>query len=107
MPSIPTTTMRLDEELKESAKRILEELGLNLTSATTLFLRAVVRNRGLPFELKLDGPLPDGRDYVAEYLLPVMSERNRLDKPRRSPSYIRRRLAQRKEAIYSGEEVAF
>lgn len=53
MANAPTTTMCLDPELKDKALRILEPLGLNLTGATNIFLNAVVREKGLPFDLHL------------------------------------------------------
>lgn len=53
MTNTPTTTMRLDPELKNDALRILEPLGLNLTSAVTIFLKTVVREQGLPFPVKI------------------------------------------------------
>lgn len=52
MANTPTTTMRLDPELKDEALQILKPLGLNLTSATNIFLKAVVREKGLPFDLR-------------------------------------------------------
>lgn len=51
MPNTPTTTMRLDPELKDEAMRVLEPLGLNMTSAVNMFLKAVVREQGLPLDL--------------------------------------------------------
>ena len=54
MANTPATTMRLDQELKDEAMRILEPLGLNMTSAVTIFLKAIVREKGLPFEVKMD-----------------------------------------------------
>lgn len=53
MAYTPTTTMRLDPKLKDEAMRILEPLGLNMTSAVTIFLKTVVREKGLPFEMSL------------------------------------------------------
>ena len=47
MASIPTTTMRIDPQLKEESSR-----GLTLSGAVTIFLKAVVREQGLPFEVK-------------------------------------------------------
>jgi DNA-damage-inducible protein J len=44
---------RVEPALKEAAERILTELGLNSTQAITLFYREVVRQRALPFELRL------------------------------------------------------
>ena len=52
MASIPTTTMRIDPQLKEESSQVLEDLGLTLSGAVTIFLKAVVREQGLPFEVK-------------------------------------------------------
>ena len=52
MSNTPTITMRLDPELKDEAMTILEPLGLSLTGAVNIFLKAVVREQGLPFEMK-------------------------------------------------------
>lgn len=52
MANTPTTTMRLDPELKDEALQILKSLGLNLTSAVNIFLKAVIREKGLPFEVR-------------------------------------------------------
>lgn len=52
MANTPTTTMRLDPQLKGEAMRILEPLGLNMTEAVTIFLKTVIREKGLPFEIK-------------------------------------------------------
>ncbi len=52
MANTPTTTMRLDPEVKDEALKVLEPLGLNLTSAVNIFLKAVIREKGLPFDVK-------------------------------------------------------
>lgn len=52
MANTPTTTMRLDPKVKDEALKVLEPLGLNLTSAVNIFLKAVIREKGLPFEVK-------------------------------------------------------
>lgn len=44
--------MRIDPQLKEESSRVLEDLGLTLSGAVTIFLKAVVREQGLPFEIK-------------------------------------------------------
>ena len=54
MANTPATTMRLDPELKDKAMKVLEPLGLNMTGAVTIFLRAVVRKNGLPFDVALN-----------------------------------------------------
>lgn len=54
MANTPTTTMRLDPELKDEALKILEPLGLNLTGAVTIFLKSVIRENGLPIEMRIN-----------------------------------------------------
>ncbi|MFI3186527.1 MAG: type II toxin-antitoxin system RelB/DinJ family antitoxin [Methylococcaceae bacterium] len=42
----------MDPDLKENATRILAACGLNVSDAVRLFLRQVVTQNGLPFEIK-------------------------------------------------------
>lgn len=44
---------RIEPDLKEGATRVLADCGLNLSDAIRLFLRQVVINNGLPFEIKV------------------------------------------------------
>ena len=44
-----SVTVRVDADTKEQAARILEGLGLDLSSATRAFFRQVVLKQGLPF----------------------------------------------------------
>ena len=50
-------TVRVDAETKAGATEILEELGLDLSSATRAFYRQIILRRGMPFHVTL----PDGR----------------------------------------------
>ena len=50
----PITNIRIDPELKAEAKGILEDLGLNLSSAINIYLRAIVRQRGIPFDITMN-----------------------------------------------------
>lgn len=53
MPSnIPATTIRIEPEVKKEASAILDELGLSMSAAMNMFLRAVIREGGMPFEMK-------------------------------------------------------
>ena len=54
MSNTPSTTMRLDPKLKDEAMKTLEPLGLSLTGAVSIFLKAVVREQGLPFDVKMN-----------------------------------------------------
>jgi len=49
-----TTQMnvRIDETVKQQAEELLRGLGLSMSTAINLFARAVIREQGLPFELK-------------------------------------------------------
>ncbi len=54
MPSnIPATTIRIDPEVKREATAILDELGLSMSTAVNAFLRALVREGGMPFEMRV------------------------------------------------------
>jgi len=46
--------IRIDADLKKQAEDIFNELGLNMSTALTAFLRQTVRSDGIPFDMKLD-----------------------------------------------------
>ena len=48
--------IRTDKEIKDQADAIFSELGLTMTTAVNMFLRAAVREHGIPFALKVDVP---------------------------------------------------
>ena len=53
-----TTNMsiRMDSELKKQAEVMLADMGLNMTTAMNMFLRQVVRQGRIPFEIATDVP---------------------------------------------------
>ena len=54
MPSnIPATTIRIEPEVKREATAVLDELGLSMSTAVNAFLKALVREQGMPFEMKV------------------------------------------------------
>ena len=54
MPSnILATTIRIEPEVKKEATVILDELGLSMSTAVNAFLKALVREGGMPFEMKV------------------------------------------------------
>ena len=62
MPSnIPATTIRIEPEVKKEATVILDELGLSMSTAVNAFLKALVREGGMPFEMKVTTPASDGK----------------------------------------------
>ena len=46
--------IRIDDELKNRAEVLFDELGMNMTTAFTMFIKAAVRQNGIPFELSID-----------------------------------------------------
>lgn len=49
-----SVTIRMDENLKKQAEILFEEMGLNMTTAITMFAKAVVRQNKIPFEISAD-----------------------------------------------------
>ncbi len=47
---------RVDEDLKKEADAVLNEIGLNMTSALTMFLKQVVNTRAIPFKIDAVDP---------------------------------------------------
>ena len=51
--------IRMDEELKNDASAILEDIGLDLPTAIRVFLKKVVAREGIPFDVaREDAPNP-------------------------------------------------
>lgn len=46
-----SVTIRMDEALKKQAELLFDDMGLNMTTAITLFTKAVVREGKIPFEI--------------------------------------------------------
>lgn len=46
--------VQTDDELAEQAQLILKKIGLDMSSAINVYLAQIVRQNGLPFELKAD-----------------------------------------------------
>jgi DNA-damage-inducible protein J len=47
-------SVRVDDNLKNQAEIILENIGLNMTTAINMFIRQVIRHGGIPFESVTD-----------------------------------------------------
>lgn len=53
---VANLNIRTEKEIKESAEIVLSQLGLTMSAAVNIFLRQVIRENGIPFELKLKEP---------------------------------------------------
>lgn len=66
---MPTTNInvRVDTELKKSAESLFSDLGLNMSTAITMFLKRAVSQEGIPFEVKRMVPNDETKAALAEY----------------------------------------
>ena len=48
--------IRMDSEVKKQAEALFGEIGINMTTAINIFLKQSIREKGIPFELKLNQP---------------------------------------------------
>ncbi len=54
MANTAQVSFRIDEDVKKSAELALDEMGLTMTAAITVFLKKVGRERRIPFEISAD-----------------------------------------------------
>ena len=50
--------VRVEPDIKEQAEVVLEKLGIPMSNAVSIFLRQVVMQNGLPFEVKIPNDKP-------------------------------------------------
>ena len=50
----PKLTIRIDENDKKSFEEFCKKAGMNVTTAINLFIKTVIREQSLPFEIKLE-----------------------------------------------------
>ncbi len=55
MPKV-STNINLDADLKKEAQELFADLGMDLTTAVTLFLKQSVREQAIPFEIRREVP---------------------------------------------------
>lgn len=73
--TIPTQ-IRIEESTKKQAVELLEGLGLNLSDAVNIFLRQVILQNGIPFEIKYPEDTLEFRSEVVE----AMEEAKRISR---------------------------
>ena len=64
MAETTNLSIRIDRNLKEEADRVFNDLGMNLTTAITVFVRQAVRQKKIPFEIALYPESDDKRDIM-------------------------------------------
>ena len=54
MAQTEQVSFRIDEDIKQSAENALNDMGLTMSAAITMFLKKVGRERRIPFEISAD-----------------------------------------------------
>ena len=63
-----TLSMRVDETLKKNFASICDDFGFTSTAAITVFMKTVVRERRIPFEIKASTKEQINKDAWAAFL---------------------------------------
>lgn len=56
---------RVEPDLKEQAEAVLNEIGLPMSNAITLFLKQIILRRGIPFPVVIPPVLPPAIDSMS------------------------------------------
>lgn len=62
---------RMDEDLKQEMEKTCQDLGMNMTTAFTIFAKKMTREKRIPFEVSVD---PFYSDANLSYLKKVISD---------------------------------
>lgn len=68
-----SVNVRINENIKQHAESILEDLGLSRAVAIDLFYRQIILHNGLPFDLKLNTPPLSTSDFTPSELENILS----------------------------------
>ena len=68
-----SVNVRINENIKQHAESILEDLGLSRAVAIDLFYRQIILHNGLPFDLKLNTPPLSTSDFTPSELEDILS----------------------------------
>ena len=60
------TNISIDEDIKPKAQAMLAEFGLDLSTAINMFLRQMLREKAIPFEIRWEVPNADTLAAMAE-----------------------------------------
>lgn len=61
-------TFRVDQKLKNNFDALCEDFGLSITSAFTIFMKAVVRERKIPFRIESESIVAKRNKYWDNFM---------------------------------------
>ncbi len=76
-------SIRMDEELKRNMERTCQELGMNMTTAFTVFAKKMSREHRIPFEVSADPLYSEENLSVLRDSLIQLQGGQAVSKPRR------------------------
>lgn len=79
MAKTTNLNVRLEPGLKEQAEEVLGQLGIPVSNAVNIFLKQVVMQRGIPFDVKLPVTKPLGTSALTENELNIELEKGYAD----------------------------
>jgi len=93
-------SVNVDEEVKQGAQKILAEIGLDLTTAIDSFLRTIVREERIPYELRTERAFREvtHREYIQKELERSVLEANSPNTVRLTHDEVMAKIALRREA---------
>ena len=59
-------SIRMDDNLKKQAEELFNDLGMNLTTAFTIFVKQAIREQGIPFEITREIPNNETMEAIKE-----------------------------------------
>lgn len=62
-----TLTIRVDTEIKNEAKRLFADMGMDISTAVNIFLRQALVDNGMPFIIHRENPDSVRARYEAEH----------------------------------------
>ncbi len=62
-----STNISLDADLKKAGQELFADLGLDMTTAVTLFIKQALRVQGLPFPVTRENPNAETAAALNEY----------------------------------------
>lgn len=54
MANTAQVSFRIDKDVKQNAERVLDDMGLTMSAAITIFLKKIGREHRIPFEISAD-----------------------------------------------------
>ncbi len=67
-------SISIDEDLKNDFERYCDMLGMSMSTAITIFAKALVRERRIPFEIRVQDPSREEAKAILEQIRKISEE---------------------------------